>query len=66
MTGEKKLIKIPPLKKKNRSLKDLGANSLAAALHWDRLAGELAAQAPAELPADEEPAPAAPAGDKGQ
>lgn len=34
-----KLIEIPKLKKKKRSLKDIGADSLAAALNWQQFAG---------------------------
>lgn len=56
MADEKKPIQVPKLKKKNRSLKELGPDSLAAALHWNRLAGQLADQ----VPADQVPAPAAP------
>lgn len=46
MAEKKKLIKVPPLRKKGRSLVDLGPESLAAAVKYDQLAAELA---PAEL-----------------
>lgn len=66
--AERKLIKVPPLRKKGRSLVELGADSLAAALAWEERA---AAVAPAD-PAPVEPvpssgrvaAPAAPAGER--
>lgn len=50
MAEEKKLIQVPKLKKKNRSLQDLRPDSLAAALHWDKLAGQLADKVPADPP----------------
>ncbi|MBX0331170.1 hypothetical protein K2Z83_26325 [Oscillochloris sp. ZM17-4] len=48
MADGKKLIKVPQLRKKGRSLVELGPDSLGAALHWDKLAGELADQVPAD------------------
>lgn len=41
-------IKVPPLKKKRRTLAELGAESLAAALHWQELARQM------EQPTEEE------------
>lgn len=49
MDDEKKRIKVPPLRRKRRSLIELGPDSLTAALHWDKLAGQLGDQAPAEI-----------------
>lgn len=48
-------MKVPPLRKKNRSLKDLGPNSLGAALVWDRLVREMTPQTIEADQPDEQP-----------
>lgn len=62
MADEQKPFRVPPLKKKNRSLKDVGPNSLAAALLWDRLAQlpTLTDDSLTDDSPEEPPAPAAP------
>jgi len=57
---EQKPIKIPPLRKKNRSLKELGAYSLAAALHWDKLAAQMSEEIPVDPPPVPTVSPVAP------
>lgn len=57
---QKPKIKIPPLRKKRRTLADLGADSLAAALNYRELMQQEDAEPPAEHPpANPEPGPKA-------
>jgi hypothetical protein len=41
--NKESIMKVPPLKKKNRKLSDLGSNSLAAAVNWNKLTRDLPA-----------------------